>query len=197
MLRPLVRALLGAALAVALVWPAIAPGAAGDRAATGPSVRLQRAATELDAGSYRLSARLELRLSEAMREALRAGVPITLSLAVEVLRPRRWLWDVRLVRQQRRLRVQYHALSEHYSLEDLASGERRSFPRRRALLGALGRLEAWPLIEARRLAAGERYRCELSLELEVNALPAPLRLPAFFSAQWRLSGHWRVCELNG
>ncbi len=51
------------------------------------------ASTRLEGGVYRLNAQIQYRFSEAARDALQNGVPLTIALEMEVRRRRPWVWD--------------------------------------------------------------------------------------------------------
>ncbi len=130
-----------------------------------------------------LDARLDLRLSARALDGLERGVPIVL--------------DVRLVargddgtlRERRRLTLRHLPLAQRYLLEGIDAP--RSFERRTQLLAALDRLR-FALPEAWRLAPGTPVTLDVALDRA--ALPGPLRIPAWFSSDWRLAaqGAWTV-----
>lgn len=85
----------------------------------------------------------------------------------------------------RRIELRFLPLARQYAWTDLDSGAVRTFARRPLLLAALDRVRL-PLDPAfADLPPGTRLT--LSLSLDVDALPAPLRLPALFSPRWRLA----------
>lgn len=107
-----------------------------------------------------------------MKEALARGVPL-----VFLVEARTDDWGGRLL-ATRRYDVQYLPLSRRYRLRDDGGGE-RIFARRAALMAALEQVEL-PLPRS----AAQMYRVRFSLVLD--ALPAPLRLPARFDPAWHL-----------
>lgn len=156
---------------------------------------VRSAATRLEAGVYRLNAQIEYRFSTAALEALQNGVPLTLNIEMEVRRRRSWLWDETVYALTQRFRLEYHALSRQYLVNNLNSGERRAFPARTAALEFMGRIEDFPLLDRSLLTENERYEGALRVLLDLEALPAPLRLLAYLSDDWRLASEWRVWPL--
>ncbi len=153
------------------------------------------ATTRLEGGVYRLNARIEYRFSTAALEALQSGVPLTIDIEMEVRRRRPWLWDETVYALTQRFQLEYHTLSRQYLVGNLNSGERRAFPTRAAALGFMGRIQDFPLLDQSLLTENERYEGALRVLLDIESLPAPLRLLAYLSDDWRLASEWRAWQL--
>ncbi|MFZ1643760.1 MAG: DUF4390 domain-containing protein [Candidatus Contendobacter sp.] len=174
------------ALLLGLLW-AIGGQAAG--------FEVISAATRLEGGVYRLNAQIEYRFSTAALEALQNGVPLTVDIEMEVRRRRSWVWDETVYALTQRFQLEYHTLSQQYLVSNLNSGERRAFPTRAAALGFMGRIHDFPLLDRSLLTENERYEGALRVQLDIEALPAPLRLLAYLSDDWRLTSEWRLWAL--
>jgi len=178
-----------ACLALAAALPATA-GA--------PGIQVLSARTTLVDEVYRLDADIRYDLGPAAEEALHSGVPLTFVTEIEVLRPRRWLWDARVARLEQRHVLRWHALSERYVLEHLNTGERRSFRSLARALQALGTLRGLPMLDRRLLRVGTAYDARLRARLSVEDLPAPMRPFAYLERDWRRlrSGwyRWRLAS---
>lgn len=153
------------------------------------------ATTKLEGGVYRLSAQIEYRFSSAALDALQNGVPLTVEIEMEVWRRRPWLWDETVYALAQRFQLEYHTLSRQYLVSNLNSGERRGFPTRTAALRFMGKINDFPLLDRSLLTGNERYEGALRARLDLEALPAPLRLFAYLSEDWRLSSEWRSWPL--
>jgi len=176
-----------------LLWLAgalLLTGLALAQPATDRGFQVLAAATRLVDGVYRLDARIRYRLSEPARQALRNGVALTIELEMEVRRPRRWLWPKTVARLHQRYRLAYHELARQYMITDLNSGLVRAFPTLTQALRHLGRLRGFPLLDYSLLETGPVYQARLRARLDLDALPTPLRLMGYFSAQWRLASPW-------
>lgn len=162
----------------------------------GPSVQAEsefavRAVdTYLSGKVYHLDAEIDYTLTPEVLEALQNGVPLNMQVSIEVYRDRRWWWDEDIASLTQRYRVQYHALTERYVVENLNSGAPETFTSLRAALRALGRIRRLPLLDQNLLEAGEDYRARMRVELDIEALPAPLRPLAYLSSHWRLGSEW-------
>jgi hypothetical protein len=153
------------------------------------------ATTRLEGGVYRLNAQIEYHFGRAALDALQNGVPLTVEVEMEVRRHRPWLWDETVYTLAQRWRLEYHALSRQYLVTNLNSGERRAFPSQVIALQAMGRIKDFPLLDQTLLAPNERYDGALRARLDLDALPAPLRLFAHLSEDWRLASEWYAWPL--
>lgn len=148
------------------------------------------ARTRLENGVYLLTAKIDYDLSPAALEALRNGIPLTVSLEMEVWRRREWLWDELIASLQQRFHLEYHALARQYVVINLNNGEQKSFPTRLAATDYLGRIDNFPLLDASLLGPADGCYGRLRATLDIEALPAPLRPLAYLSNEWHLTSEW-------
>ena len=126
----------------------------------------------------------ELKLSRDAVEALHNGVPLTVRLEME-LRDSTTL--TLLADDIRRFEIRYLPLSQNYELRAPGDGSAQNFPRLRHVLSELSSVNI--TLGTGALAPG-RYEFRTRIRLENGRLPAPMRLPALFSAQWRHDSEW-------
>jgi hypothetical protein len=157
--------------------------------------QITNAATRLEGGVYLLDADIRYRLSDTVREALASSVPLTFVLRMQVRRERRWLWDITVATLEQRFRLQYHALAQQYVVTNLNNDALQSFPTLAAATEFMGQIGDFALLDRSLLESGQRYQVWLRAELDIEALPAPLRPVAYLSAQWRLSSEWATWPL--
>ena len=148
------------------------------------------ASTYQQDGIYRLNADVDYQLSQIAAEALHNSVPLTLVLHMQVRRPRGFLWDEVIADLQQRFRLTYHALAQQYVVRNLNSDSLHSFPTRNTALRFMGRLRDFPLIDQNLLQADVQHTGRIRAELDIEALPAPLRPVAYLSPNWRLTSEW-------
>lgn len=165
------------------------------KAALAQGFVVREARTALVDDVYQLDAQIDYRLSDAVLDALESGVPITLEINIEVLRPRDYLWSEEIASLRQRYRIEYHALSQQYLITNLNNRAQQSYPSRSAAIDAVGVISGLPMLDRRLLTAGERYVARLRASLDIEALPAPLRLLAYLSSDWRVSSHWYAWDL--
>lgn len=149
---------------------------------------VRHADTRLEGDVYVLDARVDLELSGAVLEALESGVPITIRMDMDVSRQRRYLWDENVASLEQRFRLKFHALSQRYVVQNANTGVSRTYTSLEDALRDTGHLRGFPLLDRQLILAGNRYRGTLTVYLDIEALPAPLRPVAYFSRAWRLLG---------
>jgi len=164
--------------------------------AASPGFEVLSAQVALKDAVYRVSARFDFRLSEKALQALHNGVPLTLEVEMLVTEHRRYLWNAILASVVQRYRLRYHALSQQYQVENLNTGVTESYPSRLAALGAIGRIDEFPLIDAGLVPPDGRYQVEIQLRLDIESLPVPLRALAYLSPDWHLDSAWSEVPLR-
>lgn len=184
-LRPLRRA--GAV--VLLCFGLSVPGTAQQDDVPG-RFEVRSASAELVDGVYYLDARVEYRLSSAAREALSAGVPLTIEIQIELLRQRRFLPDGDVAQLSQIYELSYHALSDRYVVVNVNTGEQTTFATLFSALNFLGRITELPIIDAALLEPGKRYSVRIRAALNTIELPGPLRLLTFWRSGWALTSEW-------
>jgi hypothetical protein len=179
--------------AVGVVLSLCAGLAAADELATveaPPGVVIREARTELHDDVYYLQAFIDYRFSRPSLEALEKGVPLTVVMRIEILHERKYLWSHTVASLEQRYQISFHALSQQYMLRNLNSGSQHTFPTLDAATTVLGTVVDLPVIDANLLEEGATYSGRLMAELDVDELPAPLRLLALVSSDWQLNSEW-------
>jgi hypothetical protein len=121
-----------------------------------------------------LEVQQRLDFSPRMLDALSNGIALRIDYRLEACEGS--------VREMRPLWLRFYPLMHEFELRWQGDEGGRRFARRSALLAALDQVRV-TLPESAAQCAGE-----LSLELELTALPAPLRLPALIGLEdWRLA----------
>ena len=157
---------------------------------------IDSANTYLNQGVYNLNTDIHYELSEEILEALGKGIPITFQLLIEIEQPRRYMWNEHVTSRTQRTVLLFHALSEQYLVKNMASGEQQSFRLLNSALKAIGEIRNVPLLAEGSLEKGVDYQVRLRSEIDINALPAPLRPVAWVSDGWKLATEWFICPLR-
>jgi hypothetical protein len=157
---------------------------------------IREAGTQLKDGVYFLDALIEYRLSSEARSALQSGLPLTIRVEVELLKNRRFWFDNEEAALQQRYQLEYHALSERFTVQNLNSGDQTSFSTLYAALDWLGHVNHLPLIDAALIEPGHEYYLRMRTVLDAEKLPGPLRLIAFWRRDWSLGSDWYRWQLH-
>jgi hypothetical protein len=172
--------LLGALLAL---WLGI--GNAFGAAAQGIDVRRPTVTVVEDA--LVLEAQFDIALTHTLEEVLNKGVPLYFLLEFELIRPR-WYWfNERVLYLQQEYRLSYNALTRQYRLgvgnlhQNFASlGEALEVMSR-----ARRRIEIDPATLRR-----DTYIAGLRLRLDTSQLPKPFQLNALVAREWNIGSDW-------
>lgn len=157
---------------------------------------ITHAQTGADDSVVVLDAGLRVDFADEVLEALKNGVPITVVLVMEVEKLRDYVWNKDIASLEQRYVLQYHALSEQYILRNINSEDQKNFRSLNTALNALGEVRRLPIIDRQLLEGGARYQLRLRAEIDINALPSPLRPVAWLSSDWRGSSDWYICEVK-
>lgn len=141
---------------------------------------------DMQGQAYRLNADIDYRFTEPVIDALRNGVALTLALNLRVQRPSVWGFDVTVLEARSAFRIRYHALAKLFQIVDENGDRPRNFASVNALLEAMGSLRGLSVPDDQRLLPGQRYHAHLSVALDIESLPLPLRPVAYLAPAWHL-----------
>jgi hypothetical protein len=137
---------------------------------------------------YYLEADFEISLNSTLEDALNKGVPLYFLLEFEIIRPR-WYWlDEKVVGTQQQYRLAYNALTRQYRLGVGAFFQ--NFNDLNEALAFLSRVRRRQVLELRMLSRGNVYAAAVRMRLDVSQLPKPFQLNALASRDWNLSSDW-------
>ena len=138
--------------------------------------------------AYYLEADFEISLNATLEEALNKGVPLYFLLEFEVIRPR-WYWlDDKVVNTQQHYRLAYNALTRQYRLGIGAFYQ--NFNELGEALSFLSRVRRRQVLDIGVLSRGSVYAAAVRMRLDVSQLPKPFQLNALASRDWNLSSDW-------
>jgi len=156
---------------------------------------IEQAQTRMVDNVYRLSANFRFELSEQIVEALHNGVPITLTLDMSIYRERSYIWDEQIASLTQSYQIRYQALTKQYMVKNLNTGLVDNFKDIQGAYENLDTLENFPLIDSKLISPDSRHYTMLRTRVDLDSLPVPLRLRAYFSSVWALSSEWYTCRM--
>lgn len=151
-------------------------------ACSGKSTPLAVAAASIDAEG--LNVRLKWEPDAVVLDALDHGIALQFKIDVQAQGVSRFGWRPMLARGTYHLELRYFPLSRQYRWRDLDHGDTRNYSARSLLIAALEDLHL-SVPEEFRAAGVQRYR--LNIELQRDALPGALRLPALLDSKWHMA----------
>lgn len=179
-------------VAIATVWTPLLLAEEGQE----PFI-VARLATTLNEGVYLLDLEMQITLDTEPLAALQSGVPLTFLYEFDVEQVRSWLPNTGVASLTQRQQITFHALSNRYLVTNLNSGATNSYPTLRSALSMVGQIEGFPLIDAKFIHDNAIYQVEFRAQLDIEALPAPLRPLAYLTPSWRyLKSDWNAWPLK-
>ena len=159
-------------------------------AARADAIEVKSAELHAEEDGYYLNADFDFTLNATLDEALQKGVPLYFLLEFEILRPR-WYWlDEKVVDGDHAVsRVTYNALTRQYRVVDRPAGARRSTTLEE-VEHFLSRVTSREVARRDQLVKGVRYDAVVRLRLDVNQLPKPFQVSALASREWTLQSEW-------
>lgn len=147
-----------------------------------------------------LSVRQPLELGPALEEVLHKAVPVYFTYQAEVLEPR-WYWaDRRVVTAARTLRLGYQPLTRRWRLSvatGLGLGGMQyalhlNFDSLSEALASVGRVARWKIADADLLDSDERYRVDYRFRLDLSLLPRPFQIGMANQPDWNIERELRL-----
>ncbi len=137
---------------------------------------------------YFLEADFEITLNPTLEDALNKGVPLYFLLEFEVIRPR-WYWlNEKVLNTQQQYRLSYNALTRQYRIG--VGSLYHNFGAMSEALDFLSRVRRRQVLEPGVLSKGNTYIAGVRMRLDVSQLPKPFQLNAFASRDWNLGSEW-------
>jgi len=134
---------------------------------------------------------LDLTLSDQAEEALLRGIPLIVTMELELERDRSLMWDTKITTWERHVEISYHALSERYLVQETGRGEIENFLNLSTVMNVIGKQRSLKIPVPQLPTNPEfNYSVRVRAHLDSEALPTPLRLMAYLSPSWRLTTGW-------
>jgi len=170
-------------------------GATTAFAARADTFQIVSADTRLADGVYLLDAEVEFDLGPKPLDALKNGVPLVIENQIEITQSKNWFPDKTVAALSQRYRLKFHPLTEQYLVTNLNSGERQNFRTMGGALAGLGSLRGVPILDDTLLDPKAEYYVRMRVGIDLEALPAPLRLLAYVYGEWRSKSSWQEWQL--
>lgn len=157
-------------------------------AAHAEGIEVRSAALVTGEEGYFLEADFEIVLNPTLEDALNKGVPLYFLLEFEVIRPR-WYWlNEKVLNAQQQYRLAYNALTRQYRLG--LGSLFQNFASLSEALDFLSRVRRRQVLEQGSLTKGITYTAGVRMRLDISQLPKPFQLNALASREWNFGSEW-------
>lgn len=149
---------------------------------------------QLPAVDLLLKLKSHIGMSEEQEQMLLNGIPLTFVYDIRI--EKKGFLSQNSYRKEVRYLLFYHGLSKQFVVRDLETKKQHSYPiLSLALLSISTPVEIVIHMENRDGLMLQEYEGRAKLWLDIEALPTPLRIPAYLSSNWWLSSDWFKWEL--
>lgn len=170
-------ALLALWLAAAAVLPAHAQG-----------IEVRKAIVTSTEDAFVLEAQFDIALTHTLEEVLNKGVALYFLLEFELIRPR-WYWfNDRVMHFRQDYRLSYNALTRQYRLG--VGNLHQNFGSLAEALAVMSRVHRRQEVDPGMLRKDTMYIAGLRLRLDTSQLPKPFQLNALGSREWYVGSDW-------
>lgn len=145
---------------------------------------------------YKIAVEATIEMSSNQVEMLENGIPLTFSYIFVVEEKVGLVWLERKNENKNYdFTISYNALTQQYIVKTLWNKKYENFPTLTMALGYISEPKNLNINITDRKIDG-LYRGGVRLRLDINALPTPLRIPAYTSKDWNLDTGWKYWEFS-
>ena len=145
---------------------------------------VSRATLDPQDGHYVLNADFDLKLSDALEDALIRGLVLNFVLEAHIWQPRWWWFNKEIADVKYARKLSFNSLTRQYRLS--SDIDYQNFSSLDDAQYALSRVQNLSLVKASELSKESFYRASVSMWLDVSQLPKPFQVKAVTSKDWNL-----------
>ena len=152
------------------------------------NVEIKSATVALRDDSYVVDADIELALTPTLEDILHKGVVLNFLLELELIRPR-WYWlNEKVVSAAQQYKLAYNTLTRQYRIS--LGTIYQNFETLSDALRFISRPRNVPVADKSQLQPGTTYLASVRMRLDVSQLPRPFQISVLGSREWNLSSDW-------
>jgi hypothetical protein len=152
------------------------------------NIEIKSAAVALREDSYVVDADIELTLPPTLEDILHKGVALNFLLEFELIRPR-WYWlNEKVVSGAQQYKLAYNTLTRQYRIS--LGTIYLNFETLGEVLRFISRPSNVPVADKVQLQPGTTYLASLRMRLDVSQLPRPFQISVLGSREWNISSDW-------
>lgn len=171
-------------VALAALWILLAAPAA----VHADGIEIKNAALLANDDNLVLQAEFGITLTPTLEDALNKGVSLYFLLEFELIRPR-WYWfNDKVISIQQQYRLSYNALTRQYRIG--VGNLYQNFGTLAEALEVMSRVRRREDVEPGAIRKDTAYTAALRLRLDVSRLPKPFQISALGSREWNVGMDW-------
>lgn len=135
-----------------------------------------------------LEAQFDIALTPTLEDALNKGVPLYFAMEFELIRPR-WYWfNDRILYLQQEYRLSYNALTRQYRLG--VGNLYQNYATLSEALEVMSRVRRRQEVDPGTLRRDTSYLAGIRFRLDISQLPKPFQLNALLGREWNIGTDW-------
>lgn len=152
------------------------------------NIDVKSASVTLRDDSYSVDADLQIALTPTLEDILSKGVSLYFLLEFELIRPR-WYWlNDKVIALAQQYKLAYNPLTRQYRIS--IGTIYQNFPTLAEAIRFLSRPRNIPVADKAELESGITYSAALRMRLDVSQLPRPFQITVLGSREWNMSSTW-------
>src|SRR5688500_1481302 len=171
-------------MAIVAAWLALFPV----QHARAQGIDVKRPVVTIEPDHVVLQAQFDIALTPTLEEVLNKGVPLYFLLEFELIRPR-WYWlNERVVAFHQEYRLSYNALTRQYRLG--VGNLHQNFASLPEAMEVMSRVRRRIDLEPGTLRRDNSYLAGIRFRLDTAQLPKPFQLNAIVGREWNIGSDW-------
>lgn len=139
---------------------------------------------------YLINANIHYELGNEIQEALDHGISLQIDIQFHARQQSDWIWYTTVKFKTLSFLLEHHPLSGHYQVTDLNNYHRKHFQNLESAIEYIGSINNLDFFNRNKLVPEKNYQVRIRSRLNIQNLPAPMRLLAYFSPEWNLASSW-------
>lgn len=151
-------------------------------------IDVKRPVVTISEDHFVLQAQFDIALTPTLEDALNKGVPLYFVMEFELIRPR-WYWfNERVLYLQQEYRLSYNALTRQYRLG--VGNLYQNYATLSEALEVMSRVRRRQDVEPGVLRRDTTYLAAIRFRLDISQLPKPFQLTALLGREWNIGTEW-------
>ena len=144
----------------------------------------------LDQTLLRLDMVVDSDIPKYILQAIDQGFAVPMMFEVEILSPKKYWFDTRIVTLKQQYLLQHQPMLDSYVVLDVNSSERHYFDDLETAVDFIEVVYNYPMLDINNLAPNREYYARLRFGIDSDELPLPLKSSSLWDNDWDLKSDW-------
>jgi len=157
---------------------------------------VRHAAFNLTQSLLRLDLVVDSRIPKYILQAIDQGFAVPMMFEVEILSPRAYWFDTRIVSLKQQYLLQYQPMLDTFVVVDVNNSERAYFGDRDTAVEFIEVVYNYPMLDINNLSPDRNYYARVRYGIDSDELPLPLKSSSLWNNDWDLKSDWFEWEVR-